>query len=335
MTRQRIKPIRSIVGLGLIVVLLVATPSGLAETIQRAPCEAVESGDFERYRERQLATLKAEQAAATRQGLSVRIVRDLDSDLGTESDYLARQQPGVRCERIVYESDGLKIRGFLWTPSALAKNQKIPIIVFNRGGSGEDSKLRPNTQFGFERFVRAGYAVIGSPYRGNDGSEGSDELGGADVRDVLRLAKIARELPFADANNLFAMGYSRGAMMALSALRDGATFNAVALVGLPSDFRTSQFDRRFSPSSPQMAAARAQRSAVLWAERLDTPMLLLQGSGDPLVSTAEQTLPFAARLQALGKPYELVVYEGDSHGLILNGKDRDARILNWFERFRR
>jgi dipeptidyl aminopeptidase/acylaminoacyl peptidase len=64
-------------------------------------------------------------------------------------------------------------------------------------------------------------------------------------------------------------------------------------------------------------------------------MLLLQGSGDPLVSTAEQTLPFAARLQALGKRYELVVYEGDSHGLILNGKDRDSRILSWFERFRR
>jgi dipeptidyl aminopeptidase/acylaminoacyl peptidase len=209
------------------------------------------------------------------------------------------------------------------------------VIVFNRGGSGEDSKLRPNTQFGFERFVRAGYVVIGSQYRGNDGSEGADELGGSDVRDVLRLATIASELPFADTRNIYALGYSRGAMMTLSALRDGATFNAVALVGLPSDFRTSQFDRRFSPSSPETIMARAHRSAILWADRLDTPMLLLQGSGDPLVSTAEQTLPFAARLQALGKRYELVVYEGDSHGLILNGKDRDSRILSWFERFRR
>lgn len=60
----------------------------------------------------------------------------------------------------------------------------------------------------------------------------------------------------------------------------------------------------------------------------------MQGSGDPLVSTVEQTLPFAARLQHLAKRYELVVYEGDSHGLTLNGKDRDTRILNWFERFR-
>jgi dipeptidyl aminopeptidase/acylaminoacyl peptidase len=317
-----------------IVMQLGATPRALAEAIQRTPCESVESGDFKRYRERQLATLEAEQAAAKRQQLRVREVRDLDIDLGTEADYVARNQPGVRCERIVYESDGLKIRGFLWTPSTLNVDQKLPVIVFNRGGSGEDSKLRPNTQFGFERFVRAGYVVIGSQYRGNDGSEGADELGGTDVRDVLRLATIASELPFADTRNIYALGYSRGAMMTLASLRDGARFNAVALVGLPSDFRTSQFDRRFSPSSPETIAARAHRSAILWADRLDTPMLLMQGSGDPLVSTAEQTLPFAARLQELGKRYELVVYEGDSHGLILNGKDRDTRILNWFERFR-
>jgi dipeptidyl aminopeptidase/acylaminoacyl peptidase len=315
--------------------LIGAAPQVLAEPVQRTPCESVESGDFKRYRARQLATLDAEQAAAKRQKLGVREVRDLDTDLGTEAEYVARNQPGVRCERIVYESDGLKIRGFLWTPSTLEADQKLPVIVFNRGGSGEDSKLRPNTQFGFERFVRAGYVVIGSQYRGNDGSEGADELGGSDVRDVLRLATIASELPFADTRNIYALGYSRGAMMTLSALRDGAKFNAVALVGLPSDFRTSQFDRRFSPSSPETIMARAHRSAILWADRLDTPMLLLQGSGDPLVSTAEQTLPFAARLQALGKRYELVVYEGDSHGLILNGKDRDSRILSWFERFRR
>jgi dipeptidyl aminopeptidase/acylaminoacyl peptidase len=328
-------PIRRLPVIALIAIMVgIATPT-LAQDIQRSPCETVESGDFKRYRERQLATLAAEQAAATRQGLPVRAVRDLDTDLGTEQQYAARNRDGVRCERIVYESDGLKIRGFLWTPAITAPGQTLPLIVFNRGGTGDDSKLRPNTQFGFERFVRAGYAVIGSQYRGNDGSEGVDELGGTDVRDVLTLTALARQLPFVDANNVFALGYSRGAMMTLSALRDGATFNAVALVGLPSDFRTPSFDRRFSPASPEMSAARAHRSAVLWADRLDVPMLLLQGSGDPLVSTAEQTYPFVAELQKLSKRYELVVYDGDSHGLILNGNDRDGRILSWFERHRR
>ena len=31
----------------------------------------------------------------------------------------------------------------------------------------------------------------------------------------------------------------------------------------------------------------------------------------------------------------LVIYDGDSHGLIFNGVDRDDRVLAWFARFTR
>lgn len=338
--------------LPLFVVALAVPVAPAAQAIERTPCAAPDRPDFAAYRARQLATLHGEQTAARAQRLPVRELGDADADLGSEAEYLARNQPGVRCEHIVYESDGLRIRGFLWTPVDLPPGRKLPLIVFNRGGTGEDSKLRPNTQFGFERFVRAGYAVIGSQYRGNDGSEGRDEVGGADVRDVMRLAELARELPFVDPRNVFALGYSRGAMMTLSALRDGGSFNAVALVGMPVDLRRPEFDRQFSRLTAGSAASaaagagtvmtpealgamRERRSAIVWADRIDSPMLLLQGSGDPLVPTATQTLPFAGRLQELGKTYELVIYHGDTHGLMYNGGDRDARILAWFARHRR
>jgi len=304
--------------------------------IERAPCESGEPPNFKRYRERQLATLKMEQSAASAQKLPVRVVAEsaADQSLGTEADYLARNREGIRCERITYEVDGLKIRGFLWTPVTIEREQRLSVIVFNRGGTGDESKLRPNTQFGFERFVRAGYAVIGSQYRGNDGSEGTDEVGGADVRDVVQLTQIARQLSFADERNIFALGYSRGAMMTLSAARDGAAFNAVALVGLPADLRAPEFSRLAGQAKGERTAALAARSAILWAEKIAPPMLLLQGSGDPLVSTARQTLPFATRLQELSKDYELVIYHGDSHGIAINGNDRDQRILDWFARFK-
>lgn len=305
-----------------------------AADIDRQPCPSMGvAADFQRHQDRQKATLKTEQSAARTQGLPVREVDE--SELETETGYLARYLPGVRCERIIYRSDGLKITGFLWTPENLPEGTKIPVIVFNRGGTGDDSKLRPNTQYGFDRFVRQGYAVIGSQYRGNDGGEGTDEVGGSDVRDVIELVRLSATLPFVDANNIFALGYSRGAMMTLSAVRDGVKFNAVALVGLPSDFRTPQFDRNFGPKGAEADAQRARRSAITWAEKLDSPMLLLQGGSDPLVSTEQQTLPFAARLQKLGKPYELIVYDRDTHGIMISGADRDRRILEWFQRFRK
>lgn len=313
---------------------LSGSPFGFATDLNREPCTLLGAvADFSRHQQRQEAALKAEQAAMRAQGLPVREVNE--NELETEAGYLARYLPGVRCERITYESDGLKITGFLWTPADLPEGMKIPVIVFNRGGTGDESKLRPNTQYGFDRFVREGYAVIGSQYRGNDGSEGTDELGGADVRDVIELARLTATLPFIDGKNMFALGYSRGAMMTLSAARDGVKFNAVALVGLPSDFRTPQFDRAFGKPSAETESQKASRSAILWAEKLDTPILLLQGGSDPLVSTEQQTLPFAARLQKLGKPYELVVYDRDTHGILISGADRDRRILAWFRKFRR
>lgn len=297
-----------------------------AELTSREPCTTSEAPDLQRYLARQRATVESEQKAARAQRLPVRSIDDLARVAPTNDDYLARNRPGIRCERITYRVDGLAIKGFLWYPGDVRAEAKLPLIVFNRGGTGEDSKLRPNTQFGFERFVRAGYVVIGSQYRGNNGSEGKDELGGADVADVLELVKIGRTLPNVDADNVYALGYSRGAMMTLSAVRDGARFNAVALVGLPADLR-SRGDRP--------AADLAHRSAITFVDRLDVPMLLLQGSGDPLVSTAENTLPFASALQRQTKTYELVVYDGDTHGIVFNAEDKDRRILEWFRRHAR
>ena len=57
---------------------------------------------------------------------------------------------------------------------------------------------------------RNGYVVLASQYRGNDGGQGQEEFGGADVNDVLNLMPLARSLSFADAKNTVILGFSRG-----------------------------------------------------------------------------------------------------------------------------
>ena len=47
----------------------------------------------------------------------------------------------------------------------------------------------------------------------------------------------------------------------------------------------------------------------------------------------QQRRESAARLRELGKVHDLVVYEGDTHGLQISGRERDERILEWFRRF--
>ena len=57
--------------------------------------------------------------------------------------------------------------------------------------------------------------------RQSDGSEGRDEMGGADVDDLMDVLPLARSLAYVDTNNLFMYGESRGGMMTYQAVRRG------------------------------------------------------------------------------------------------------------------
>ena len=68
-------------------------------------------------------------------------------------------------------------------------------------------------------------------YRGSEGAPGRDEMGGADLADLMNIRAVIASLPYADATNTFLYGESRGGMMVLQALRDGFEARAAATVG--------------------------------------------------------------------------------------------------------
>lgn len=310
----------------------------------REPCPVSEGGDYAQYVARQMTTWREESAAAARQGMAMRDEASIRAALLTSREYAERHRGrGVACERISYRSDGHRVYGYVWrSPKRMQLPQ--PILIFNRGGAQEFSKLRPNTQFGFYRFVKAGFVVVASQYRGNDGGDGRDEFGGADVNDVLRLVDIARTLDGVDPDNVFALGYSRGGMQTLLAAKRSAGFRAAATVGLPADFLASLEDNpgssaNFAALIPEFATdpegTLKARSALYWTDAIQLPLLLIAGSADSSVRTHTHSIALARRLGELGKSYELVVYDGDSHGVMLNARDRDDRIIQWFRRFQK
>ena len=79
------------------------------------------------------------------------------------------------------------------------------------------------------------------------------------------------------------------------------------------------------------AAIRERRSAIRWAERIDVPLLILHGGRDESVSPTH-ALALATRLQALGKPYELVIRSGANHVLTEWREERDRHAIEWFRR---
>lgn len=282
-----------------------------------------------------------ERHMAQQHGITMLPFDTLRPRLPTAAEYeRMRAYQGFECWRIRYLSDGLQVVGYIWKPQD-TQGKKLPLIIFNRGGNREFGKLTPSWRFGFYHFVANGFVVLGSQYRGNDGGEGREEFGGAEIRDVMHLIPLAQSLPYVDRNNLFMLGESRGGMMTYLALKHHVPVNAAAVVGALANVEASleqrpELVRAWKDLIPNFETHRTdrlrERSVVHWAEEINTPVLILHGNADWRVETKTQALTLAQRFQELGKMYELIIYARDDHGLSFNIEDSERRIVEWFKR---
>jgi dipeptidyl aminopeptidase/acylaminoacyl peptidase len=245
---------------------------------------------------------------------------------------------GFECLRMRYLSDGLQVTGYIWKPKD-TQGKKLPLIIYNRGGNQEFGRLSPWMQNGFYTFLEAGFVVVASQYRGNDGGQGKEQFGGEDVNDVLNLVPLARRLGYIDMENVFLYGVSRGGMMSYLAIKQGIPVKAAAVVSGLADLPASlqerpEFTSLYRDLIPDFASRHDEvlsaRSAVAWPERLNSPILILHGTADWRSHVDGQARALSQKLKASGKSHELVVYEGDMHGLPVNSADTQARILVWF-----
>lgn len=259
----------------------------------------------------------------------------------SKEDYeYAKVSPYTGCSRIEYSSDGLRVVGYLVRPRDV-ESKRFPVVIFNRGGFLERGKIEAYNLVDLTRMSEEGFVVLASQYRGNDGGEGREEVGGADLNDVSNLLELAKSLPYADTTNVFMYGVSRGGMMTFLQMKRAVPIKAAAVVGAVYDLVA------FGKRSPGVVTAAAklipdyaqkgvaalqERSVMNWPESVNVPLLMLHGTDDREVPATE-ALAFATKFSTLNKPYEIVVYAGDVHEVAANRRDRDARIAAWFKRY--
>lgn len=241
-------------------------------------------------------------------------------------------------QKLTYASDGLKVTAYLYKPREI-KSGTLPAIIFNRG-SGPMGDSAPLLISLFHRLASNGFVILAPQYRGSDGGEGKDEIGGADLDDVKNLVPLAKSLGYVDMNNLFMYGESRGGMMTYQAIRDGLHINAAAVFGAFTDLEImnqSPYVQKVIPEIwPDYEKRKEEiirrRSAKYWPDQLSVPLLIMNGGADPQVDPS-QPLQLAEQLQHLSKTYELIIYAGDNHVLAKNRYDRDNRTIAWFKSY--
>ncbi len=243
--------------------------------------------------------------------------------------------------RLTYWSDGLRIAGFLGRPKIRGP---LPAVIYNRGGRGDNSAL---TGKEIVAFVDAGYVAVGSQYRGGPGSEGRDEFGGADLRDVQTLIPLLQSLPYVDGDRIAMMGVSRGGLMTHLVLKhetlaETHQVKAAATVGGVADLFRWMKDRpsirdatlvaSIGKTPEEAAEAYRERSAVFWPELINAPVLLLHGEADDRVSP-EHSREMHRLLTGLGKTAHLITYPEGGHTLGRRYEFGVPAALDWFARW--
>lgn len=266
-------------------------------------------------------------------------------------EYLNSAREGVDCAWMKYAVDGFQVHGFIAAPEGAAEGDgEYPVVVVLRGGNADSGRgsLRRLAAQVFP-LVREGFVVIGTSYRGAAVSPRephpdrlADQFGGDDLNDVFALLPIIDSAPFADGDRIGLWGNSRGAMMGFMAVREADRFSAMVGLGAPVDlekelaFRPEMEERVLSVWIPDFEENREealkQRSVIHWAEELsdNTAIFLAHGTNDQRVRP-EGVLELALRFQALGRDYQLVMYEGGDHSLHGHGDDVLERIRHWFK----
>lgn len=225
--------------------------------------------------------------------------------------------------------DGEVVPGVLYVPHGADRDRPGPAVIYIHGGPGGESRVgyKPLVQY----LVSHGYTVYEINNRGSSGSGkrfyhlDDHRHGRDDLDDVVASKKMLERSGFVDPERIAVMGASYGGYLTLAALTFRPTEFAagVNIYGVSNWVRLLQNtpvwwedlrrllkgemgDWEADPDSFHAI------SPVFHAERIERPLLVLQGANDPRVLPVESE-DIVARVRANGVPVEYLAFPDEGH----------------------
>lgn len=223
--------------------------------------------------------------------------------------------------------DGTPIPAFVREPKSCAR--PCPVLVRFHGGP--EGQSQPGFSPSDQLFLDAGFVLVEPNIRGSDGygkawlhaDDGAKRL--AVVTDIADAAAWARKRFAADgaAPKVGVMGGSYGGYATLLAMTyfAGAYDAGAEVVGMSNlvtflkntaPYRRILRESEYGSLEKDMDAL-VKLSPATYLERLQGPLLLIQGASDPRVPVGE-AVQFYDALKARGVDSELLVFSDEGHG---------------------
>jgi dipeptidyl aminopeptidase/acylaminoacyl peptidase len=239
---------------------------------------------------------------------------------------------------IIKSRDGLDLVSYLTLPLEINLGagpvRPLPLVLLVHGGPWNRDKFGFNTYH--QWLSNRGYAALSVNFRGSTGfgknflNAGNMEWGGKMHNDLIDAVNWAIEKKIADPKKICIMGASYGGYATLVGLSFTPDIFAcgIDIVG-PSNILTlinsvppywqpilSGYKKRVGPwDTEEERDFLKQHSPLTFAEKIQKPLLIVQGANDPRVKQSESDQIVKA-MQQHNIPVIYALYKDEGHGLV-------------------
>jgi len=254
-------------------------------------------------------------------------------------------------EEIWYNSfDGKKIQAWVQKPPGFDATKKYPLILNIHGG--------PHTAYGwvfdheFQWMAAKGYVVLYPNPRGST-SYGQDfgniiqyKYPGDDYKDLMAGVDELIKRGYIDSTRLGVTGGSGGGVLTDWTVTQTTRFKAAVSQRDISDWAAFWYSADFWLYHPtwfkkppfEDPKEYADRSAITFVDRIQTPMAFILGESDLRTPTQSGGEQLFRALKYLHRPTAMVRFPGESHELSRSGQpwhriERLEAIVGWFDKY--
>jgi dipeptidyl aminopeptidase/acylaminoacyl peptidase len=240
--------------------------------------------------------------------------------------------------------EGVKLEGIATFPPGYTRSKRYQFLVFPHGGpeANDELGLDPMAKY----IAAKNYVVLQPQYRGSSGYGTAhmtaiyQHFGDRAYRDVDSATDFAVVQGWADPARLSIFGWSAGGFMTSWTVTQTHRYKAAIegagitdwLSFIPaSDTWQTDYDARLQEKD---ASPMLKFSAVMFADKVTTPLLILHGSADVRVPTFQGS-EFYALLKERGKTVRMVTYPGSPHFPQLAEQRRDVldEVGSWLDQY--
>jgi dipeptidyl aminopeptidase/acylaminoacyl peptidase len=257
-------------------------------------------------------------------------------------------QPLLRAVSVNWTNEGYHVQGWLLEPRTLTPGKTYPMITNVHGGPSAASTPYFASRGGTIDAIAHGYFVFLPNPRGSFGqgekfaAANVKDFGYGDLRDILTGVDAAEKVAPIDDKRLGITGFSYGGYMTMWAVTQTTRFKAaVAGAGVAdwlSYYGENGIDQWMIPffgaSVYDDPAVYAKSAPMTFIKNVKTPTFVFVGERD-VECPAPQSLEFWHALVDLGVPTDLVIYEGEGHGIRqpAHTEDITKRTFAWWAKY--